>query len=122
MSYPSLPPPKTGEQAILRCSPNYGYGDFGSMAEEQVIAVPPNATLEFEVELIDWKAAPTLLRSNLRWVLNANPFVLPVSNLPPPLSPFLSLRQHDPHRGGYSCCLFCMGLYCVIALSPAVSL
>lgn len=40
---------RTGEKAILKCSPEYGYGASGSPP-----TIPPNATLLFEVELIDW--------------------------------------------------------------------
>jgi FKBP-type peptidyl-prolyl cis-trans isomerase len=39
-----------GEKAILTCGPDYAYGSNG---RSQVI--PPNETLTFEVELIDWR-------------------------------------------------------------------
>lgn len=38
---------KLGEVARLTISPDYGYGDEGSPP-----AIPPNATLIFEVELL----------------------------------------------------------------------
>lgn len=40
---------RVGEKAILRCSPEYGYGAVGSPP-----TIPPGATLLFEVELFDW--------------------------------------------------------------------
>lgn len=39
-----------GEQAILTCQAEYAYGESGSPPK-----IPPNATLQFEVELIDFK-------------------------------------------------------------------
>jgi len=39
-----------GEQAKLTCSPDYAYGPKGISG-----VIPPNATLLFDVELIDWK-------------------------------------------------------------------
>jgi len=40
---------KKGERAILKCSPEYAYGENGSPPK-----IPPNATLNFDVELISW--------------------------------------------------------------------
>ena len=40
---------KKNEIAILRCSPNYGYGQQGKDD-----TIPPNSWLEFEIELIEW--------------------------------------------------------------------
>jgi FKBP-type peptidyl-prolyl cis-trans isomerase len=39
-----------GERAKLTCSPDYAYGDRGAAG-----VIPPNATLIFDVELIDMK-------------------------------------------------------------------
>ncbi|CAG9858142.1 unnamed protein product [Phyllotreta striolata] len=42
---------KKGERAILTCAPEYAYGESGSPP-----AIPANATLKFDVEVLDWKA------------------------------------------------------------------
>jgi len=41
---------KKGEKAILVCSPDFAYGSKGSGA-----SIPPNSTLHFTVELLDFK-------------------------------------------------------------------
>jgi len=41
---------KRGEKAILRARSDYGYGDNGSPPK-----IPPKATLDFEVELFEWR-------------------------------------------------------------------
>lgn len=39
---------KIGETAIIKCAPDYAYGKNG------IGPIPPNSTLFFEVELLDW--------------------------------------------------------------------
>ena len=39
-----------GEIAVLRCAPKYAYGETGKPP-----AVPSNAVLVFEVEMLDFK-------------------------------------------------------------------
>ena len=41
---------KPGERAILRIKPEYGYGSTGAGA-----SIPPNSTLEFDVELLSYE-------------------------------------------------------------------
>lgn len=41
---------KKGSKAILTCPPEYAYGPQGAGD-----VIPPNATLVFEVEVVDWK-------------------------------------------------------------------
>ena len=43
---------RKGEVAQLRCAPEYAYGKEGRPG-----VIPENATLVFDVELLDWKAA-----------------------------------------------------------------
>jgi hypothetical protein len=40
---------KKGEKARLTVKPEYGYGAMGGSK------IPPNSTLQFDVELLDWK-------------------------------------------------------------------
>ena len=44
---------KKGERAVLRCSADYAYGKSGSPPK-----IPPNASLDFDVELLSWEDAP----------------------------------------------------------------
>lgn len=46
---------KKGEKCILRCEPDYAYGAAGSPPK-----IPPNSTLEFEVELLAWQSVKDL--------------------------------------------------------------
>lgn len=41
-----------GEQAELICRSDYAYGEEGSPPN-----IPPNATLHFDVELVDWSVS-----------------------------------------------------------------
>ena len=40
---------RRGEKAMLTCPPEYAYGSQGAGG-----VIPPNATLTFEVEVVDW--------------------------------------------------------------------
>ncbi|CAM6018916.1 unnamed protein product [Sphagnum balticum] len=44
-----------GEKALLTVRPQYGFGAKGRVASESVAAVPPNADLKIELELVSWK-------------------------------------------------------------------
>ena len=41
---------RKGEKCLLTCRPEYAYGKKGSGDK-----IPPDSTLQFEVELFDWK-------------------------------------------------------------------
>lgn len=41
---------KMGEKCILKCAPDYAYGATGSPPK-----IPPNSTLNFELEMLGWK-------------------------------------------------------------------
>ncbi|XP_062553119.1 FK506-binding protein 59 isoform X2 [Armigeres subalbatus] len=41
---------KLGERCILKCAPDYAYGASGSPPN-----IPPNSTLNFELEMLGWK-------------------------------------------------------------------
>ncbi|KAI9142676.1 hypothetical protein BKA69DRAFT_1123743 [Paraphysoderma sedebokerense] len=50
---------KKGEKAVLTIKPEYGYGETGAGD-----SIPPNSTLEFEVELLGWKSVNALTTDN----------------------------------------------------------
>lgn len=47
---------KRGEKCILKCTSDYAYGAQGSPPK-----IPPGATLNFEVELLDWSSVKDIL-------------------------------------------------------------
>ena len=49
---------KKGEKALLTIQPEYGYGQQGSPP-----TIPPNATLQFEVELLSWNSVKDITPS-----------------------------------------------------------
>ncbi|XP_055638137.1 FK506-binding protein 59 isoform X2 [Toxorhynchites rutilus septentrionalis] len=58
---------KLGEKSILKCAPEYAYGASGSPPN-----IPPNATLNFELEMLGWKGedlSPKSDRSIERFIL-----------------------------------------------------
>jgi FK506-binding protein 4/5 len=46
---------KKNEKVLLSVKPQYGFGDKGREANGDEAAVPPNADLNIEVELVSWK-------------------------------------------------------------------
>lgn len=58
---------KLGEKCVLKCAPDYAYGASGSPPN-----IPPNSTLNFELEMLGWKGedlSPGSDRSIERFVL-----------------------------------------------------
>lgn len=52
---------RKGEKAVLTCRADYAYGEAGSPPK-----IPANATLQFEVELLDWVSEKASRRSRAR--------------------------------------------------------
>ena len=48
---------RKGERCLLTCSPDYAYGEAGSPPK-----IPPDATLQFEVELVKWISGEDLTK------------------------------------------------------------
>ncbi|CAM8999979.1 unnamed protein product [Rhodiola kirilowii] len=46
---------KKGEKVLLTVNPQYGFGESGQPALGNVGVIPPNATLEIDLELVSWK-------------------------------------------------------------------
>ncbi|XP_058453687.1 FK506-binding protein 59 isoform X2 [Malaya genurostris] len=60
---------RLGEKCILKCAPDYAYGASGSPPN-----IPPNSTLNFELEMLGWKGedlSPKSDQSIERFVLKA---------------------------------------------------
>ncbi|OWR43675.1 hypothetical protein KGM_210582 [Danaus plexippus plexippus] len=58
---------KMGEVAMLICQPEYAYGEQGNPPK-----IPPNETLQFEIEVLDWKLedlSPNKNKGILRYVV-----------------------------------------------------
>uniref|UniRef100_A0A0E0G6R8 peptidylprolyl isomerase n=2 Tax=Oryza TaxID=4527 RepID=A0A0E0G6R8_ORYNI len=47
---------KKNEKALLTVKPQYGFGEQGRPAARDEAAIPPNATLHINLELVSWKA------------------------------------------------------------------
>ena len=46
----AVPSMSTGEKSLFTIKPEYAYGKEGSSTK-----IPPNSTLRFEIELVQWK-------------------------------------------------------------------
>ena len=60
---------KKGEKAVLTCPPDYAYGKQGAGN-----VIPPNATLKFEVELLDFQVPVRCSHILLKHAGSRNPF------------------------------------------------
>lgn len=64
-----IPTMKKGEKCVLTCGPEYAYGANGSPPN-----IPPNASLNFELEMLGWKGediSPDSSRGIERFILTA---------------------------------------------------
>ncbi|KAJ8755324.1 hypothetical protein K2173_019122 [Erythroxylum novogranatense] len=53
---------KKGEKARLTVKPQYGFGESGRSSVGDEAAIPPNATLEIELELVSWKTVSDITK------------------------------------------------------------
>ena len=58
-----------GQKAVLTCPPDYAYGSRGAGG-----VIPPNATLKFEVELLDFSTPVRCSHILLKHINSRNPF------------------------------------------------
>ncbi|XP_044500443.1 peptidyl-prolyl cis-trans isomerase FKBP62-like [Mangifera indica] len=53
---------KKGEKVLLTIKPQYGFGEMGRPATGDERAVPPNATLQINLELVSWKSVSDITK------------------------------------------------------------
>lgn len=52
---------KKGEKALLFVKPQYAFGENGKSSAGDGVEIPPNATLQIDVELISWKTVSDII-------------------------------------------------------------